>query len=184
MEKDFITILLSCFSSNIHPLVSVSIDNFCLNQLLPWGCQMFIFKVHYFLVVDMLLQDRDFASLSSIYSFIHLDQHALINSYFIQRVIIHYYHPFFIAQIFLDLKTKSTVKLTSVFSWHLPHSCAFPTFLCLLSYAKGCWKLIHTFPGLVLKSVISLKTSGSFEWELIFRKQDLGTHCFWNAIVL
>lgn len=50
----------------------------------------------------MLLKDRDFTSL--IYSFIHLDQHALKNSYSIRCVIIHYYRPFLNAQIFLDLK--------------------------------------------------------------------------------
>lgn len=94
------------------------------------------------------------------------------------------YYTFFSTQIFLEMTVGNTIYLASVYLdiysiilWEIP---IFSTH----THTK-CLRLICTFPVVVLKSVISLGTPGSFKQEIISRKQDLisqVTHCFWSVI--
>lgn len=80
----------------------------------------------------------------------------------------------FIVQTVPALDLGSSFMLAPVSVWHTPS--LFPSFsgTSLLSGIRKCSDSTCIWPAPVLESAVSLRSSGSFYWQMAFRSQDLG----------
>lgn len=81
-------------SLSLHSPPSASFPVSFLNWWLLYGCQVVIFYFHHSLVGIVLL-DRSFPSFSFIHSVVYLYQFRFMDSYFIQWIVVYYYHFLF-----------------------------------------------------------------------------------------
>lgn len=123
---------IPCSLSNFHPLVSAFIEDSCLNQLLLFWLLSGDFLISYFLlhfIVEFYSEEKTLLPPTCIY----LCQNELMDSNFIQWVIICYYHYLFWGSDYPRFGQWKPFCLASVYSSHI----------LILEYFVFWWKIFQ-----------------------------------------